>query len=162
MDGLAALYDRDFVAWTADQATRLRAEAARRPNSGLDYTHLAEEVEAMGESERRAVVSLLAIVIEHALKLEHAPEREPRRQWTLSVRKCQRQVNRRLDRSPSLKAQLDTLVAEAFEDGRFAAAAGLTLPEDDVPPECVYATADLLDETWLPVNRWGAEGGGDA
>ena len=159
MDGPAPLYDRDFVAWTADQATRLRAEAQRRPHSGLDYAHLAEEVEAMGESERRAVVSLLALVIEHALKLEHAPERGPRRHWALSVRKCQRQVNRRLARSPSLRAPLDTLVGEAYTDGRFAAAAGLALAEDDLPPVCVYATADLLDETWLPASRWDGEDG---
>jgi Domain of unknown function DUF29 len=39
-------YERDFVAWTEQQADLLRRAAAREPTSDLDLRNLAEEIEA--------------------------------------------------------------------------------------------------------------------
>ena len=161
MDGGATLYDTDFFRWAEEQAALLRArgaaeaEAGARPNEPIDWENIAEELEDLGARHRDAVVSLLAIIIEHALKLEHSTDDEPRRQWTVSVRKCQWQVNRRLRASPSLAAKRDGLVADAYGTARMSASFGINIPEDDLPPECPYETADLLDTNWLPVNRWG-------
>jgi hypothetical protein len=41
------LYDRDFYAWTAEQAGLLRAGNV----SAADIAHIAEEIESMGRSE---------------------------------------------------------------------------------------------------------------
>lgn len=71
------LYERDFFAWTQDQAARLRA---LRPN-GLDVENLAEEVETLGRSERRAVVSLMRRIVHHLLKLEMLAWGSAREHW---------------------------------------------------------------------------------
>ncbi len=56
----ADLYEADFIGWTEQQAKALR-EAARHPtNLGLDWEHLAEEVEDSGRSYRRALASMSA------------------------------------------------------------------------------------------------------
>jgi hypothetical protein len=44
-----AEYDRDFYAWTLAQAEALRAKDWQT----LDMEHLAEEIEALGKSDRR-------------------------------------------------------------------------------------------------------------
>ncbi|NBC32027.1 MAG: DUF29 family protein [Alphaproteobacteria bacterium] len=161
MDDVRTLYDTDFYRWATEQAARLRArgeaeaEAGGRSNAPIDWENIAEELEDLGGRHRDAVVSLLAIIIEHALKLEHSTDDEPRRQWTISIRKCQWQVKKRLRASPSLAAKRDDLVADAYENARMSASFGINIPEDDLPPECPYETADLLDTDWLPVNRWG-------
>jgi hypothetical protein len=161
MDG--TLYDLDFPRWAEEQAARLRArglaeaEAGARPNAPIDWANIAEELEGLSRRERRAVVSLLAIVLEHALKLQHGTEPAPRRQWTISLRTARRQALRRLRESPSLAAQIEALAAEAYEDARLTAALGLGLPEEDLPPDCPYATEALLEEAWLPVSRWGLD-----
>jgi hypothetical protein len=46
-----AEYDRDFYAWTVAQAEALRAKDWQ----ALDLQHLAEEIEALGKSDRRAL-----------------------------------------------------------------------------------------------------------
>lgn len=55
MPDTAASYDRDWFAWTQDQAARLRAWPEHLRPTGLDVENLAEEVEDMGKSQRRAV-----------------------------------------------------------------------------------------------------------
>jgi antirestriction protein len=37
------LYEKDYVAWTREQAAALRCAAERRANAGLDYEHLAKD-----------------------------------------------------------------------------------------------------------------------
>src|SRR5918994_6690943 len=75
------LYEEDFYAWTRDQAQALRRLAATRPNLALDFPHLIEEVADLGISQRDAVRSQLRRIIEHCLKLEYSPAREPRAGW---------------------------------------------------------------------------------
>ena len=62
------LYDRDYFAWAQVQAEALRAH--RSGENALDYDNLAEEVEDLGGSIRRACISQIANIIEHLLKIE--------------------------------------------------------------------------------------------
>src|SRR6516165_3803038 len=48
-----ALYDRDFVLWTEEQAAALRR--GKGSNLPLDWENLAEEIESLGKSDRRAL-----------------------------------------------------------------------------------------------------------
>ena len=67
------LYEQDFYAWAKAQADLLRAGRY----ADLDLEHLIEEVDDLGESLRRSVRSRIRTIIEHLLKLEHSPAREP-------------------------------------------------------------------------------------
>ena len=71
------LYEQDFYAWAREQATLLRAGRYDE----LDLEHLSEEVEDLGGSLYRSVRSRIRTIIEHLLKLEHAPAAEPRGLW---------------------------------------------------------------------------------
>ena len=79
------LYERGFCTWTRDQARALRRLAETRPRVSLDPTHLIEEVEGLGNSERNAVRSHLRTIIEDCLKLACSPATEPRAGWTSTV-----------------------------------------------------------------------------
>ena len=57
------LYERDFYAWTRQQAKELRRFARSRPNLPLDLAHLAGEIRDLGKSERDAVFSLAEQII---------------------------------------------------------------------------------------------------
>ena len=78
---LERLYDEDFHAWTREQAKALRRLAETRPNDEIGFRHLVEEVRDLGKSERDAVRSQLARLLEHLLKLQHSPARESREGW---------------------------------------------------------------------------------
>jgi hypothetical protein len=76
-----ALYERDFHAWTQEQARLVRA----RRFAELDVDNIAEELETLGRSDRREVKSRLTVVLVHLLKWQFRPQkRGPSWQATLS------------------------------------------------------------------------------
>jgi hypothetical protein len=160
MPDTAPPYDRDWYAWTQDQAARLRAWPEHLRPNGLDVEHLAEEVEEMGGSQRRAVESYLRLVALHLLKLEFHPAEENRPHWTGEVAALRDTLGADLRDSPSLRARCPELYADAWVKARKAflreIAAGWPDRErvlaaavpGDAPPR--YALREILDEDWYP------------
>jgi len=156
--GFQAKYDDDFHAWAMEQAARLREAAASGTNLPLDWENLAEEIESMGRSDKREVVSRLARTIEHLLKLELSPAEAPRAGWKRSVLQQRRGLERVLEESPSLKSSLDGFLIDAWRNGRQDAAYGLEadcLFDRDLPRACPYTLAELLDGEFWPANQHG-------
>ena len=105
-----SLYDEDFVAWTEQQAEALRA-AGRGTNQLLDWENLAEEIESLGKSDRRALHSQIYRIISHLAKLQFSPARDPRLGWRESVRDGRFEAELLLNDSPSLRRELDRIVS---------------------------------------------------
>jgi hypothetical protein len=57
-------YDTDFYAWAQQQAEALRA----KDWAALNVEHLAEEVDDLRNTERRAVRNQLRLILSHLLK----------------------------------------------------------------------------------------------
>jgi hypothetical protein len=147
------IYEEDFYAWTQDQAQHLRAQARLRKNEPLDWMKLAEEVEDLGNEQRRAVASHLERLIQHLLKLEFAKDQTPRRQWLLSIDSARAEIDRRW--TASIARDIAPTLDKAHARGRRAAALEL---EDQGEPETArnlpeglhYTLEQLLDEDWYP------------
>ena len=132
-------YDQDAYAWALEQAKLLRAGKLEQ----LDVEHIAEEIESMGKSERRALVSQLARLLMHLLKWEFQPERRSR-SWRLTIQDAQAKTDRLLRDNPSLKGMLPELMGEAYEDARRAAAIETDLEPDTFPTDCLYAFDEVM------------------
>lgn len=105
MSDPASLYERDFYAWTQDQAAALRALAeGLRPNA-LDVENIAAEIEDLGSSQRNAVQSLVYQVLLHLLKLRHHPDQTACRHWQDEIDEFRETLGRHFEQSPSLKAR---------------------------------------------------------
>jgi len=102
------LYERDFYAWTQEQAALLRSGQLER----LDRVHLAEEIEALGRQERRELVNRLGILLGHLLKWQFQPHLRGK-SWRATLSEQRRQIQRLLKESPSLKPELAAALAEA-------------------------------------------------
>lgn len=107
----ADLYDRDFLAWTREQAAALRARdtGANR----LDYDNLAEEVEDLGKSLMRACQSLTERIIEHLLKLRFVPWPQTHPHWRGEIVEFRDQLDGQLTRTIelSLKPEIEAIYA---------------------------------------------------
>jgi hypothetical protein len=130
-------YEEDFYAWALDQAERLRAQAALRPNEPLDWENLAEEIEGLARSDWRSCASLLEQILIHLLKLAFSAAEAPRAHWRKEVATFRLDLEELL--TPVLRRTL-----EADLDQRYARAVRrLRIESEDVEP----ALAARLPET---------------
>ena len=100
------LYTTDILAWSEQQAGALRELAARRdlPNA-LDLTHVAEEIEDVGQSELNAVKSFIRLVLRHAVKCLVSPDTPSVRHWHVEISNWQTELEDRV--SPSMRRKID-------------------------------------------------------
>ena len=141
------LYDRDFHAWTQQQAGLLKAGRLR----DVDLEHLIEEVEDLGGEQKRAVRSHLRHLIAHLVKLRCSPADDPRRGWKDAVRNARGEIEDRLAGSPSLRSHLDELSNEVWPRARRQAAGQADYGEHpNVPADCPFTLAQVLDEDYWP------------
>src|SRR5436305_5808449 len=144
-------YDDDFYAWTQYQAEVLRSMPA--PDNRFDRDHVAEEIEDLGKSERDTVHSQIIRILEHFLKLAHAPADRPRYGWMGSILDARRILGRKL--TPTLRREAEQSFSELYEHARQAAELGLREHGEDaaaavLPPTCPYAFDQVLAKGWYP------------
>jgi len=118
------MYDQDLVRWSEEQARALREAANAGWNAPIDWENVAEEIESLGRSDRRALASHIAIVIEHLLKLQGSAAREPARGWKETIRRARNEIERLLSESPSLRRDVAALVAKELPRARTMARDG--------------------------------------
>jgi len=144
----SARYDTDFYVWARDQADLLRA----RRFKALDLDHLIEEVEGLGDTKLSAVLNSARVVMEHLLKLQHSPAREPRNGWRASVREHRRRIQ--TDLTPRIEQILTTELSRFYAMARDDAAAGMRDHDENraaeaLPETCPY-TLDQITGDWWP------------
>jgi hypothetical protein len=148
------LYDQDLVLWSEEQGRALRAAAGAGWNAPIDWENVAEEIESLGRSERHALASHIAIVIEHLLKLQTSPATEPVRGWRDTIRRARREIDRRLKDSPSLRREVSNLVADELASARSLVRANLQDYGEQSRVDIAsvtYIEAQVLGD-WLPDN----------
>jgi hypothetical protein len=101
------LVDEDFYAWSREQAGRLRDGRF----ADLDLERLIEEVDDLGGALKRSVRGRIRTVIEHLLKLEHAPAQHPRGGWYGTI------IRQRSDLVDELTPSMRREIQSARESG---------------------------------------------
>ncbi|MGH7045962.1 MAG: DUF29 domain-containing protein [Stellaceae bacterium] len=144
-------YDDDFYAWTQHQAAVLR-ELATTDNR-FDRAHVAEEIEDLGKSERDAVRSRIRRIIEHLLKLAHAPAEPPRPDWMDTIDDARQTISDKITATlqTDAAASLDQLYAQARRQaGRSLRRYGECGAADALPHDCPYSLDDICRDDWYP------------
>ena len=144
-------YDDDYYAWTQYQAEVLRT--MRRADNRLDREHLAEEIEDLGKSERNAVYSQIARILEHFLKLAYSPSAPPRYGWMASIVEARQALGRHL--TPALRNVAQREFPAVYQDARDIAAIrlrehGEEAAAEALPPICPYTLEQVLERGWYP------------
>ncbi|MBP2309851.1 DUF29 family protein [Azospirillum melinis] len=144
MDG-SSLYDSDFYAWANEQAALLRAGKL----DAADIEHIAEEIESMGKTEKRELVSRLRVLLHHLLKWEHQPARRGN-SWRLSIANSRDEIETHMRDNPSLKSKLGESIADAYRLARRDAAAETGIDEAVFAVQCPWSFAEMMDEGVWP------------
>jgi Domain of unknown function DUF29 len=144
----AELYEKDFYAWTQDQAAALRAHF--RGDNRLDVEHLAEEIEDLGGSQLQAVESFVQQIMAHLLKLDYSGFDLPRRHWRSEIVAFRTSLERKI--TPSIRRKVRKALPQLYKGARDLAAASLDAEPDlrnHLPKACPYDWAAVTErDVW--------------
>jgi hypothetical protein len=138
-------YDQDFYAWAIKNAKLLREGKL----SEIDGEHIAEELEDVGKSERRALESHLRNVTLHLLKWQFQPGLRGV-SWRQSIRNGRIAIDKILYDSSSLKGSLPAMLISEYPPARADAIDETGLIETIFPQGCPFSLEQVLDHTFWP------------
>ncbi|HEY2619603.1 MAG TPA: DUF29 domain-containing protein [Acetobacteraceae bacterium] len=140
-----SLYDQDFYAWANEQAALLRAGKLTE----ADIENIAEEIESMGRSEKRELVSRLTMLLQHLLKWQYQPGRHST-SWRLTIENTRLQLEDHLNDNPSLKSQLEEAMRSAYRRAINEAVAETGFPRTTFATECPYSYDHAMRPDFWP------------
>src|SRR3954451_18855506 len=118
-------YDKDYITWALSQAQALRAMRGvtlNREDSStdllrvIDWEHLAAEIEGLARKQRLELTAGLGMIIEHLVRLEFRPAREPRAAWIAILRRERDGIASILRLSPSLRPEVPDMVRACCDE----------------------------------------------
>lgn len=142
-------YEQDVVKWSEEQAALLR----QRDFAHLDIEHIAEEVEDVGKSEQRELMSHMVVLLAHLLKWEYQPERRGA-SWEKTIKAQRIEIAFNIKETPSLKTRLEN---EAWQQVVWAKAVSAAVAETDLdifPEESPWTMQQVLSNEFFPGNNW--------
>lgn len=147
-------YEIDYAKWVSNQVERMRLGST----DDLDFARIAEELESLGISERKALGSHLRNLLLPFLKWQFQPERRGQ-SWRLSIDNARSEIFERLTEMPSLRRELKQRIASEYGRARRTAAIETELELATFPDVCPYELEQLLDPDFLPHVRGAGVGG---
>ncbi|HWG06555.1 MAG TPA: DUF29 domain-containing protein [Beijerinckiaceae bacterium] len=139
------VYEADFYGWANEQAALLRDGRLNE----ADIENIAEEIESMGRSEKRELVSRLTVLLTHLLKWRFQPVGRGS-SWRTSIVVQRRALDRHLTDNPSLKPRILEAVDSAYRDAILIAGDETKLGESVFPQECPWTFEDIANPDFWP------------
>lgn len=138
-------YNKDFYAWALQNAKLIREGKL----SEVDLEHVAEEIESMGKSDKRELISRFAVLIAHLLKWKFQPERRGN-SWKNTIKTQRFDVSELLIDSPSLNHELKKHLEYAYEKALLIAMNETGLSESMFPKTCPFSLNECLNSEFFP------------
>jgi hypothetical protein len=142
---MSETYLTDFNLWL-DQTVQLLREKRWQE---IDVVHLIEEIEDLGKSERRGIVSQLTRLLLHLLKWQYQPQHRSD-SWLDSITDARTQIALVIEDSPSLKNYPAQQLEKSYQRARHQAAKQTNIEVSVFPNTCPYSLELVLAEDWLP------------
>lgn len=139
------LYESDFALWLEEQALALKQRRAAE----LDWDNLAEEIEGLVRSDRRALKSFLQNALVHMLELAYweAERERNQRQWRDHLINARDGIANIVEDSPSLENYLAEILDSSYQHARRRAENRIGRP---LPEKCEWTLAQVRDDTFYP------------
>ncbi len=140
-----SLYDQDIILWAEDTVAKLKA----KDFANLDLENLIEEVEALGASQKRELLSRLIVLLEHLLKRIYVNLEYDHRGWENTIRHQRTELDILISQVPSLQS----LWTQSFQDAWRRALTNVTseYKSVDFPEQWPYSSEI---EAFLTSNWW--------
>ena len=142
---MGSLYETDFYAWANQQAALLRAGKLE----SADIEAIAEEIESLGRTEKRELISRLGVLLMNLLKWGFQPAMRGS-SWQATIKVQRRELARHLADNPSLKSKLPEAMADAYGDAILNASRETGLDERTFPEACPWSFEQEMNQEFWP------------
>ena len=142
---IQSTYERDYYHWLQKTAQLLRDGDL----AALDRLHLAEEIEDMGKSEKRAVESNLEIILMHLLKYKYQPDQRSN-SWRFTILEHRDRLEKSFRDSPSLQSYFANIFTDCYDRARRKAAVETGLSLNTFPVLSPFTPEETLNLDFLP------------
>ncbi|MFM6375130.1 MAG: DUF29 domain-containing protein [Microcystis panniformis] len=141
------LYEQDYPAWLEETAKQLR----QRQTDVLDWEHLGEEIEALGNEQRHKLDSYLLQLLIHLLLYQYWPEERERcaRGWQDEIGNFRVELEL-LSESKTLYNYFLTRIAVIYPKAVKRVRQKSQLPAAIFAESCPYSPEQILDSDFLP------------
>lgn len=139
------LYETDFNVWRDQTIAQLK----QKKINNIDLDNLITEIEAMGRSEKRELISRLRVLLMHLLKWQYQPEKRST-SWITTINEQRFQINQLLKDSPSLKPYFKSNFNDCYQVSRLDAAQETQLNLNLFPLDCPFSQEAILTPNFLP------------
>ena len=140
-----ATYDSDFYLWSSGQAALIREGRFDQ----LDTENIAEEIESLGRSDRKSMMSQMQRLLAHLIKWQFQPSRRSK-SWKLSIFSAREEIGVLVEDSPSLNEALSSGLEKAYLAAKKRAALETGLPSEAFPSGCPHSLQQILNEDFWP------------
>lgn len=106
-----SLYEQDILLWVEDTVNKLK----NHDFQNLDIDNLIEEVESLGISQKKELISRLMVLLEHLLKRLYVDLPYDYNGWERTIRNQRNALELLLRDAPSLKTRWDDSFIVAWE-----------------------------------------------
>jgi hypothetical protein len=141
------LYEKDYYLWLQITLEQLK----QRKIEDLDWPHLIEEIEALGNEERRKVESYLKQLLIHLLLYRYWESERMycSRGWEIEIDNFRDELEFLL-RSKILYNYFLQQLETVYQKARRQAIKKTNLPKDDFPVTCPFSPKEILAPDYLP------------
>lgn len=106
-----SLYEQDILLWVEDTVNKLK----NHDFENLDIDNLIEEVESLGISQKKELISRLMVLLEHLSKRLYVDLPYDYKGWERTIRNQRNALELLLRDAPSLKTRWDDSFIVAWE-----------------------------------------------
>jgi hypothetical protein len=106
-----SLYEQDILLWVEDTVNKLK----NHDFTNLDIDNLIEEVESLGISQKKELISRLMVLLEHLLKRLYVDLPYDYNGWERTIRNQRSEIDLLISQVPSLKSRWDISFDDAWK-----------------------------------------------
>ncbi|MEH2362774.1 DUF29 domain-containing protein [Nostoc sp.] len=137
------LYEQDYHLWLETTLKQLQEGDLGH----LDWEHLIEEIERLGNEQKHKLESYLLQLLKHLLLYQHWSLPECKNHWEVEIDNFRVEL-RKLTKSKNLYNYLLTVLEEVYIDALRQAKKKSGL--NSFPQTCPYSIEQILDVDYLP------------
>lgn len=146
-----SLYERDFFHWTQEQTELLRRASNLCLNAppGLDWEHIAEEIEQLGKDKLDDLYARYVVLVAHLLKWRYQPKGKCG-SWRGTINEQRFRIARVIRKNPSIRPLREGEFKEACDEARQRALDATNLPDRLIPATCPFDLQQVEDRDYWP------------